>query len=191
MKNKWKTAFFTLIIIILIVVIAIIGTFIGLVGSPSTSPNVKNDAPHVDSPIFMVQASKRHLSDMVNNELQKHQSGTLTYNVDFDKDVTLYGYLGLLGLDIPFNMSFSPVVKNGDIILKEKSVHLGRISLPEEEVLKFIKKGTELPDWVIIQPDKKQIYVNLTKMKLKDRFYLKAKKINLSENDIEFNVYQK
>lgn len=191
MNNKWKKAFFALLIVIVIVIIVVFGLFFKFVGTSGSSSEVPNNTPHVDSPIFMIQANKKRLNDMINNELQKHQPGHLAYSVSLNQDVTLKGSLGVLGLKIPFRMSFDPEVKNGDIILKETSVSLAKISLPEEEVLKFIKKGTDLPDWVIVQSDKNQIYVNLTKMELKGRFYLKAKRIDLQENKIEFNVYQK
>lgn len=191
MKNRWRTAFLTLALIVVLILVLITLSVVKLTANGGEPVNVPRDTPKVTAPIFMVQANKERLSDMINHELQNHQTGNLSYGIDLSQDVTLDGALNVLGLDIPFALSFDPVVKDGDIILKEKGVKLGDINLPDKEVLKFIRKGTDLPKWVTIQPDDKQIYVDLTAMKLNDQFYLKANKINLSENDIEFNVYRK
>jgi uncharacterized protein YpmS len=191
MKNKWRTAFLTLAAIIIVIIAVITFSIIKLTETDGKTVQFPHDTPKVTAPIFMVQANKERLAAMINHELQKHQTGNLSYGVDLTNDVTLDGALNVLGLDIPFDLSFDPVVKDGDIILKETGVKLGDINLPDQEVLKFIDKGTDLPEWITVEPDKKQIYVDLTAMDLKEHFYLKAKKMDMANNQIEFNVYRK
>ncbi|WKB36700.1 YpmS family protein [Terrilactibacillus sp. S3-3] len=144
-----------------------------------------------DAAIFTVQAKKKNLQDMINEQIQKYPDSRLSYTAEIDRDLTLTGKLKLLGTGIPFSMSFDPYVSNGDIILKETGVTLGKVSLPEEQVLSFLNSSTQFPKWVIIQPDKRQITINLTQMPLEDQFYLKAKTINLSQDDISFEVHEK
>ncbi len=191
MKNKWRNAFLILASIVVVIIAVITFSIFKLTETGGNTATIPHDTPKVTSPIFMVQANKGRLTTMINHELQKHQTGNLTYGVDLSKDVTLDGALNVLGLDIPFQLSFDPVVKDGDVILKETGVKLGDIDLPDEEVLKFISKGTDLPKWVTVEPSKKEIYVDLTAMKVKDQFYLKAKKMDMANNQIEFDVYRK
>ncbi|MFC7391675.1 YpmS family protein [Scopulibacillus cellulosilyticus] len=193
MKNKWKAAFFSLLALVIIIIVIAAGFFFSFLAIGGETQNIHNDAKKYSRPIFTVQADKDQLDNLVNNEIQKHQTGNLTYYVNMDKDVQVNGSLGVLGTSMPFSISFDPVVKNGDVILKEKKVKLGKFNLPDKQVLKFINFGTKLPDWVIVQPDKRQIYINVTKIPLnKDiDFYLKAKQIQLSKNKIVFELHQK
>lgn len=190
MRNKWRTAFLILSGIVAVIIIAIVMTLAKWTDG-GQSAAVPHDTPKVTAPIFMVNANKEKLTAMINHEIQVNQSGNLSYHVDLSKNVSLTGALKILGLAIPFHLSFDPIVKDGDIILKEKAVQLGDITLPKQDVLNFIKKGTQFPKWVIIQPDKNQIYINVTGLDFQKNFYLKAKTIDLSNNKIEFNVYQK
>lgn len=190
--NKWKRAFFALLTLIVLVCVGLSVLFYNLFVVHTSQQNNINETHHVGEPIFSVNANKQRLTDMINNEIQDHQNDQLTYQVQLTNDVTLTGDLKVLGMGIPFTMSFDPkVTGSGDIILKEKSVTLGRVNLPDEQVLQFIDNGTNFPDWVVIQASKKQIYVNLNEMPLNDQFYLKAKDIQLQKDKINFDVYQK
>ncbi|MBM7643812.1 uncharacterized protein YpmS [Scopulibacillus daqui] len=193
MKNKWKMAFFTLLGIVVIVLVLTGVFFFSFLAIGGKTQNIPNDVKNNSQPIFTVQADKEQLDHLINNEIQRHQTGNLNYSVNMDNDVRVNGSLGVLGTSMPFSIAFNPVVENGDVILKEKTVKLGKFNLPDKQVLKFINFGTKLPDWVIVQPDKRQIYINVTKIPLnKDiDFYLKAKQIQLSSNKIIFELHQK
>lgn len=188
--NRWKRAFFSLLILLAAAVVILYGLFLGLFTGGGPAKNIIHPARE-DAAIFTVQAKKKNLQDMINEQIQKYPDSRLSYTAEIDRDLTLTGKLKLLGTGIPFSMSFDPYVSNGDIILKETGVTLGKVSLPEEQVLSFLNSSTQFPKWVIIQPDKRQITINLTQMPLEDQFYLKAKTINLSQDDISFEVHEK
>jgi len=65
------------------------------------------------------------------------------------------------------------------------------LALPASEVLKFIRAGSGLPKWITVLPDKQEIYVDMNRIVIQDRFYLKAKTMDLPNNRIFFNVYRK
>ena len=108
------------------------------------------------------------------------------------KTLDIIGDLKLFGLGIPFTMNFNPAVdKQGNIVLKEKDVKLGGFNLPESQVLKFIKVGANLPSWVYVYPNQKEIYIHLNSVVIKDRFYLKAEEIDIPKNKIIFHMFRK
>ncbi len=141
-------------------------------------------------PIFTIDANKQELEQLINQEVSaSNKQSNLTYQIHINDDAKITGKLNVLSANIPFEMTFAPTVKDGNVLLKEKSVKLGVLKLPPSEVLKFINKGTDLPEWVHIDDDKEQIYINLTQLKIKDRFYLQAEAIDLANNQIQFNVF--
>jgi uncharacterized protein YpmS len=89
-------------------------------------------------------------------------------------------------------MNFQPkVMNNGEaIVLNEKSVTLGEFSLPEAEVLKFIKAGADFPKWIVVEPDKKRIILHLSGFVIKDKYTVRASQIDLPHNKLVFNIYR-
>jgi uncharacterized protein YpmS len=190
MKN-WKTAFLILAGINLVFLMGLVVVWNMLTTAPDHLPP-SSQAKLPTSPVFTVNADKNQITKLINAEITKHPRANLTYHVDMTKTLDIIGDLKLFGLGIPFTMSFNPTVDDkGNIILKEKGVKLGRFRLPESQVLKFVKAGTDLPSWVYVNPDKKEIYIDLNNILIKDRFYFKAKEIDLPNNKLIFNVYRK
>ncbi|MGV3489021.1 MAG: YpmS family protein [Tuberibacillus sp.] len=188
--NKWKRAFLILAGIDLIFIIAVAVMLIMLSQAKTPMPPAaKNIA---QDPVFTVSSDKKQLADMVNSEITKHPAGNLDFHVELSNTLDIIGQLKLFGLAIPFTMRFNPSVDaQGNVVLKEKDVKLGQFELPESQVLKFIQAGAGLPDWIYINPGKKEIYVDMNHVVIQDRFYLKAKEIDLANNKIIFNVYRK
>lgn len=188
--NRWKRAFFSLLFLLAAAAAILYVTFLGLFTGGGPSKTIVHPVSE-GAAIFTVQAQKNNLQDMINEQIKKYPDSRLSYTARIDQDLTLSGKLKLLGTGIPFSISFDPYVSKGDIILKETGVTLGKVSLPEEQVLNFLNSSTRFPKWVIIQPAKRQITINLTQMPLEDQFYLKAKTINLNQDDISFEVHEK
>lgn len=190
MKN-WKKAFLILAGVDLLVIIVLAVVFIIMSSAPDRIPP-SSSMKMPTSPVFVVSADKKQITKLVNGEIAKHPTGNLSYHVEMDKTLDIVGDLKLFGLGIPFTMSFQPTVDDqGNIVLKENGVKLGRFSLPESQVIKFIQAGTDLPSWVYVNPDKEEIYIDLNSVMIKERFYLKAKEIDLPNNKLIFNVYRK
>ncbi|MFC4619086.1 YpmS family protein [Camelliibacillus cellulosilyticus] len=189
--TKWKKAFIVIAAVDLIVILLFVVLYVMATRAPEQVVPRESIQPPT-SPIFTVHADKKQLTKLINAEIEKHPTGNLSIYIRTDQTVDLIGNLKLLGIKMPFTMSFSPSVdEKGNVILNEEAVKLGQISLPESEVLKFIRSGAGLPKWVIVDPNKKQIYVDLNGVLIKDRFFLRAKEIDLARNVIEFNVYGK
>lgn len=187
-KNLWKAAFFALLFMILLTIILLFSLLTS--GFSGTSQPIPSKLTGGNA-IFTVQANKLQLQNMINDQIRGNQNNRLSYQVTIGDRVVLKGDYKLLFTGIPFTLTFDPVVSNGAIILKESNVRLGNLKLPDREVLNFLKISAGFPDWVIFQPDKQQIYIDLTKISIQNRLYLQAETIDLPKNIVSFTVHQR
>lgn len=192
MEKRWKTAFFVLLSAFLLFLFALIGSYYYFFPSVKEQPLTIDDSQDPGSSMFTVSTTKQQLNWLINEQLAQYErSRKMNLHVSLTDTIVLTGSFTIFSADIPFEMRFKPLaLQNGDIVLVEESFRLGRLLLPEEKVLQFIKNGIDLPDWIQILPDKEKIYVALTEVTLENQFYLKAEKINLQTNEIQFLVYR-
>ncbi|MFT8318702.1 MAG: YpmS family protein [Sporolactobacillus sp.] len=188
--SVWRAAFFTLLFLVVIALAVLAAFLTGGFSTSKTSPENFTSQQTSDA-IFTVQANKKQLQSMINQQIADNKDKRLNYHVEIGDQVVLKGSYRLLFTGIPFSLSFAPEVNNGDIILKETNVRLGNLKLPDQEVLAFLKSGTRFPKWVVIQPSKRQVYINLTRVQVQKGLYLHAETINLPGNDVSFTVHQK
>ncbi|MDD9149432.1 YpmS family protein [Sporolactobacillus sp. CQH2019] len=187
-KNLWKAAFFALLFIFLLFVLLLFSLLTsGFSGTSQTVPSRLTDG----QAIFTVQANKRQLQNMINDQISRNGNNRLSYQVAIGNRVVLKGTYKLLFTGIPFTLTFDPVVSHGAIILKESNVRVGSLELPDKEVLNFLKVSAGFPDWVVFQPDKQQIYIDLSKISIQNGLYLQAETIDLPKNVVAFTVHQK
>jgi uncharacterized protein YpmS len=187
-RNFWKTAFFVLLLLILA---AVLFLTIALTGGSSEKEIQQDnlDDKSRSEAIFTVQANRQQLESLINNQIRSAENDRLTYHVTIGKHLVLKGHFRLLFTGIPFSLTFDPKVSHGDIILKEADVKIGSLNLPDKEVLSFLKAGTDFPEWVVINPNHREIYINLTQVKIQDGLYLRAETINLPD-EVSFTVHQ-
>lgn len=145
----------------------------------------------VRAAVFTIQAEKAQLQRLINERFAKKDDQKLSYRVTIGDRVTLSGDFRLLFTGIPFSLTFIPRVSGGDVILRETDVKLGKVRLPDEEVLAFLQSGADLPKWIVIQPKERQIYVKLTDVQVQKGLYLRADTINLPDNQIIFSVHER
>ena len=60
-----------------------------------------------------------------------------------------------------------------------------------KEVLKMVKRSYDLPKFVEIYPNEKYVLIKLNKLQLSDNLYLKAKKIDLVNDEFQLVSYLK
>lgn len=89
--------------------------------------------------------------------------------------------------EVEMKLTFEPIAqKNGDLILKQKSVAVGQMNLPVSYVMSLINDRYNMPEWVSIRPNDESIYVSLQDMELKSDIRVKAKEFDLKNDDISF-----
>lgn len=187
-QKPWKIGFIILAIINLLVILVLGFLLFGPVAK--TKAPVTKDTYEGESSTFTVRTSKENLDDLVNAYIDNLLGDSEhRYKVDFDEDVHLIGELPVFSTTVPLSVHMEPIVqKNGDIVMKLNSISVGLLELPNKKIMQYIDKYLTMPEWVKVQPDKEEIYVALTDMKIKSNFKVKADKIDLEANHISFDI---
>ena len=93
---------------------------------------------------------------------------------------------------MPLYVYFEPLrLSNGAVQLKVTSFSVGTLSLPQKEVLQYIKSSYKLPDIVVVNPQKATITINLQNLKNDAGIYLKATSIDLVNDQFTFDIFKK
>ncbi|KQU17766.1 YpmS family protein [Priestia megaterium] len=183
-KNRWKIAFFTLLGGILFIIIMVGGMVLStdrLASLPNTSIDNKKSVQ------FNISTHKEDLNKL----LDQYVNITTSYNVRLKNDVIEFkGFVPVLSEKIYVKITFIPKASNnGDLILIPKSFSLGKLNLPVSSILKLVDSSVKLPEWIIIQPVNKMIYVELQKMKISHSYIkIKLNHINLKKDDISLKL---
>lgn len=186
-QNKWKYLFFTLFIINLL---TLVGLFIFL-KIPAKQIDIISDQSESinDHSILTVESNKADLNNLINAYLTENLTDTdYQYAVYLDDVVHLKGEIPVFSTNIPLYIQLDPFVqKNGDVILKQKSINLGLLELPNEKVLQYMKKYLKLPKWVTIDAKNEEIYIAISKIKFKSEFAVQVRTLDLPDDDISLD----
>ncbi|MED4061141.1 YpmS family protein [Priestia megaterium] len=183
-KTRWKIAFFTLLGGVLFIII-MVGGMVFSTDQPTSLPNTFMD--NKKSVQFNISTHKEDLNKLLN----QYVNITTSYNVRLKNDVIEFkGFVPVLSEKVQVKITFIPQAsKNGDLILIPKSFSLGKLNLPISSVLKLVNSSVKLPDWIIIQPVNKTIYVELQKLKINhSHMKIKVNHINLKKDDISLKL---
>ncbi|GIN40385.1 YpmS family protein [Heyndrickxia oleronia] len=184
-KSRWKIAFFSL----LVLNILIVGLLSYFIFSPGVNEIPKYNVKESNKINLKVKSNKKDLTNLINHYIQKENlNGPIDYSVNLDNEVELFGTMQIFSEDVQLKMTFEPVaLKNGDLLLKQKSILIGDLNLPVSYVLKIIQKSYKLPEWVTIVPNEEVIYVGLHDLKV-NNMTVRANTFDLENDDIEFSL---
>ncbi len=185
MRNKWKTLFLILLGLN-IIVCTVIYAYI-------TVPVEKNSANKEEMPLegapFKIEINKQDLNHVINHYLQDQVKGPIEYQIILDENVNLYGTFPIFNNDVEMKVAFEPkALENGDLLLQEKSLSIGKLKLPASTVLKFVNDQYEFPDWVTIQPGEENVYMDFQKLKLKSDLKVRVNEFDLNRDQISFTL---
>lgn len=188
-KNVWKRRF--------LILLTLNGIAIFFLAIYLYSPIPKTEIEHVGeqykyekSSQFVVRTTKQNLNNLVNAYLDKLLAGTNHhYTVHLDDDVELLGELPLFSSTVPLLIHFEPIVQdNGDLVLKQKSISVGQLQLPNKKIMEYVSKYLPVPNWVIINPRDEEIYVKVTDMEIRSNFKISVEQFDLEGNHIAFKI---
>lgn len=186
-KDKWKIGF--LVLLGANVLFAII--FLSMIFFTPADQEFKIPKEQAgDYVSFHVKSNKYDLNRLINHYLQEETADSaIKYRVLLGDEVELYGKLRVFSEEINMKLTFEPeALKNGDLVLKQKTMSIGKMPLPISYVLKFISQNYKIPKGVEIRPNDKEIYVHMQKLKLKSDMKIKAEQFDLKKNDIGFTI---
>ena len=187
--NPWKAAF-------LFLVAVLIGGFLLLFTRltqerENVSQIIAENVVREGDPVLTINSNKEQVNRFVDFYLADLQKDAeQQYQFVLKNEALLTGEFDLLGFPVSFYLYFDPfVMANGNIQLKAKSLSIGALGLPINQVLKMIQNNSKIPEWIDIQPKEEMIILRLDQFELKNGMFFRADKINLVDNEIQLNVY--
>ncbi|MFZ1541124.1 MAG: YpmS family protein [Enterococcus aquimarinus] len=187
--NPWKAAF-------LFLVAVLIGGFLLLFTRltqerENVSQIIAENVVREGDPVITINSNKEQVNRFVDFYLADLQKDAeQQYQFVLKNEALLTGEFDLLGFPVSFYLYFDPfVMANGNIQLKAKSLSIGALGLPINQVLKMIQNNSKIPEWIDIQPKEEMIILRLDQFELKNGMFFRADKINLVDNEIQLNVY--
>lgn len=188
-EKNWRKRFITLCIVNVIILVSLILYLYSPI--PEKDLQLANqDYSKGTSSEFYIRTTKQNLNNLVNAYLDKLLLGTNHhYSVNLDEDVQLFGELPIFSTTVPLLINLEPIVQeNGDIALKQKSISVGQLQLPNRKIMQYIDKYLPMPEWVIVNPKEEEIYVKVTEMEIKSNFKVKVEQFDLEANNISFKI---
>ncbi len=187
--KRWKKRFQILLTINIAVLIAL-AAYLYTPIPKSDLEKAGNEYKNENSSEFVVRTTKQNVNNLVNAYLDKLLENTdQHYTINLDEDVQLYGELPIFSTTVPLLIHFEPnVQKNGDLALEVKSISVSHLKLPNKKIMQYVKKYLPVPPWVVIQPDKQQVYVSVTEMDIKSNFEVAVEHFDVENNDLAFRI---
>ena len=189
-KNKvWKKRFYLLLAINGIIIIGLAVYLYSPIPKKELDIASKQYESE-NSSQFVVRTTKQNLNNLVNAYLDKLLVNTdHVYSIHLDEDVQLFGELPLFSSTVPLLIHFEPIVqKNGDLVLKQKSISVGQLQLPNKKIMQYVEKYLPTPEWVIINPRDEEVYVKVTEMEIKSNFKIAVEQFDIEANNIAFKI---
>ncbi|MFS0750229.1 YpmS family protein [Oceanobacillus sp. 1P07AA] len=188
MINKWKKLFiglFALNVLVIIIVLTLIFWPVSSNQYPSS-----NNIDEQESSEFIIRTTKQNLNSLVNAYIEKLLEGTNHhYRIALEEDVHLMGELPVFSSTVPLSVRLEPLVQpNGDLILKQKSISVGLLELPNKKIMEYMGRYLPMPEWVTINPEEQEIYVAVTDMDIQGNFQVSVENIDLEANNIALKL---
>lgn len=144
-----------------------------------------------DVKVGTMTTTRDQLNDTIKSLLKKYKLSEYKVYAD-NQQILLEGQLSLLGKDYPLYIYFQPSkLENGNILLTVKDFSVGSFQIPQRMVLQLLSKNKNIPKFVQISPKQSTITILLSEMDNDFGIYAKANTIDLYNDKIVFDLYQK
>ncbi len=184
-----RTIFFTLFFVI--VTIFALAAWLVFLYPSSGQVIISNVADTKSTGRFQVTTERDELEKVINKYLHDYvQADGLSFEVNLDNDLQFHGDVRILGLKVPVSVGFDPLPQsNGDLVLEQRYFQVGAISLPASIVLEYIDRSYVFPEWIVIQPVQKKVYLASTNMSSTSGIQVHVQKFDLNKDELQFEVY--
>ena len=187
-KMSWKRLFYILLTVNVAVVIVLFTLIFWPV--PEKDLPKQTETTEQRSSEFVIRTTKENLNELMNAYLSEWLKNTdHQYRVSLEDDVHLIGELPVFSSTVPLSVHLEPIVQdNGDVVLKQKSISLGLLELPNKKIMEYIDKYLPMPDWVIVNPSEEEVYVAVTEMDIRSNFEVAIEHIDLEVNNLALKI---
>lgn len=187
-QSSWKKWFIGLLVLNIAVIVTILTFIFWPISDVNYTIDDSNDPGR--SSEFIVQTTKQNINDLSNAYIDQFLEGTNhSYRLEIDEDIHLIGELPVFSTTLPLSVRFEPLVQdNGNLILKQQSISLGLLELPNQKIMEYLDRYLPMPPWVTVNPEEEEIYVALTDMDIRSNFQVEVERINLEQDDLSFKI---
>ncbi|SDI55132.1 YpmS family protein [Streptococcus equinus] len=190
-KTNWWKWGFLLILAINVAFVGVIASRLIQVREPAAQSINSKKSDNVK--VGTISTTREQLNDTVASYLKEYQTKKTSYSVYATSSAIMFeGTYTFLGYEVPLYIYFQPSrLESGAIQLKITSFSVGTLTLPESEVLKYLKSSINLPDFVEVLPKESVININIQDIKNDADIFLKATTIDLVGDQFNFDIYKK
>ncbi|WP_163969428.1 YpmS family protein [Oceanobacillus halotolerans] len=187
-KNKWKLRFYLLVGINAAILVTILLLIFWPVSDTTVPSNESQE--ELESSEFTVRTTKENLNELINAYVGKLlQNTSHEYEISLEEDVHLVGELPVFSTTVPLSVHLEPLVQeNGDVVLKQNSISVGLLELPNQKIMEYMQKYLPMPGWVTINPKEEEIYIAVTEMDIRSNFQVEVEHIDLPANNIAIKL---
>ena len=184
--NKWKIAFFLLLIII----VGSIGALLYWITSPTKNVEVEEAPANPSGHVLTVNVSKEDFQGIANTFIATAMDDKpIPIQLSVEDQVILSSELTIFSLTLPVKMFFEPFVEeNGNIRLEQSSVEVGQLQLPPDLVLKLLRDSIDLPRWMVVKPEEEEVLIQLASIPMASGVNVRAKELNLQDDKIILEI---
>jgi len=185
--NKWKFAFFALAGTVLFAILLVVFLATGPVDGVNFAESSKDES-EVKGNVLVVQTTTKEL-ESISKKYLKDGGSPLPIDFTIGDDIQLTSTLKVFYTEIPISMNFDPIVdEKGNIILKQTGMNVGLLNIPPETTMKIMRDTVDFPSWISINPNKAEIYIDLSRINIASGSRIKAKELDLPKDKILLEI---
>lgn len=186
--NKWKIAFFALAGTLLFTIILVVYLATKPVEGVNVTTSSEKDAS--EGNVLMVQTTTKEFESISKKYLKDATKGSpLPVDFTIGDDIQLKSKLTVFHTEIPITMNFEPIVDElGNITLKQTGMNVGLLNIPPETTMKIMRDTVDFPTWITVNPNKAEIYVDLSRLNIASGSRVRAKELNLPNDKILLEI---
>lgn len=186
--NKWKSAFFALAGTILFAILLVVYLATKPVEDINLTKSSESDA--TEGNVLLVQTTTKEFESISKKFLKDAAKGSpLPIDFTVGEDIQLKSKLMVFYTEIPITMDFEPIVdETGNIILKQTGMNVGLLNIPPETTMKIMRDTVDFPTWITVNPNKAEIYVDLSRLNIASGSRVRAKELDLPNDKILLEI---
>ncbi|KOP69682.1 hypothetical protein AMS59_22415 [Lysinibacillus sp. FJAT-14745] len=185
--NKWKFAFFTLAGTLLFAILLVVFLATRPVDGVNLAESSKAES-EVKGNVLVVQTTRKEL-ESISKKYLKDAGSPLPLDFTIGDDIQLKSTLKVFYTEIDISMNFDPIVdEKGNIILKQTGMNVGLLNIPPETTMKIMRDTVDFPSWISVNPNKAEIYIDLSRINIASGSRIKAKELDLPKDKILLEV---
>ncbi|MDM5233528.1 YpmS family protein [Lysinibacillus pakistanensis] len=187
--NKWKIAFFALAGTVLFAILLVVYLTTKPVDGVIVAKSSEGES-EVKGNVLVVQTTTKELESISKKYLKDAAKGSpLPLDFTIGNDIQLRSKLTVFYTEIPITMNFDPIVDDkGNIILKQTGMNVGLLNIPPETTMKIMRDSVEFPSWITVDPNKAEIYIDLSRINIASGSRIRAKELNLPKDKILLEI---